>query len=89
MDQSILSSRAVLGMYYARLENPMAAGWIGGVANLFGSDQAVETYPFLSQVPRFREWLGGRQAKGLSANSISIANKHYEATLEIALRDLR
>jgi len=89
MDQSILSSRAVLGMYYARLENPMAAGWISGVSNLFGSDQATEQYPFLGQVPRMREWLGGRQAKGLRANTLTIANKHYEATMEIALRDLR
>ena len=89
MDQSILSSRAVMGMYFARLENPMAAGWIDGVSNLFGSDQASELYPFLGQNPRMREWLGGRQAKGLRANSMTITNKHYEATLEIALRDLR
>jgi hypothetical protein len=89
MDQSILSSRAVLGMYYARLENPMAAGWIDGVSNLFGSDQASEQYPFLGQVPRMREWIGGRQAKGLRANSLTIANKHYEATMEVAIRDLR
>lgn len=89
MDQSILSSRAVLGMYYAALENPANAGWIGGVSNLFGSDQASEQYPFLGQVPRMREWIGGRQAKGLASQSLTIANKHYEATLEIALRDLR
>jgi phage major head subunit gpT-like protein len=89
MDQSILSSRAVLGMYFARLENPMSAGWIDGVSNLFGSDQASEQYPFLGQNPRMREWLGGRQAKGLRSSSLTITNKHYEATLEIALRDLR
>lgn len=89
MDQSILSSRAVVGMYYARLENPNAAGWIDGVSNLFGSDQASEQYPFLGQVPRMREWIGGRQAKGLRANSLTIRNRHYESTIEIALRDLR
>lgn len=89
MDQSILSSRAVIGMYYARLENPMAAGWINGISNLFGSDQAAETYPFLGQNPRMREWIGGRTAKGLRSNSLTISNKHYESTLEIALRDLR
>jgi phage major head subunit gpT-like protein len=36
-----------------------------------------------------REWLGGRQAKGLRSSSLTITNKHYEATLEVALRDLR
>lgn len=89
MDQSILSSRAVMGMYYARLENPMNAGWIDGVSNLFTSDQASETYQFLGQNPRMREWLGGRQAKGLRSNSLTINNSHYETTLEIAIPDLR
>jgi phage major head subunit gpT-like protein len=36
-----------------------------------------------------REWIGGRTAKGLRSSSLTITNKHYEATLEIALRDLR
>jgi phage major head subunit gpT-like protein len=89
MDQSILSSRAIMGMYFARLENPMAAGWIDGVSNLFGSDQASEQYPFLGQTPRMREWIAGRQAKGLRSSSLTITNKHYEATLEIRLTDLR
>jgi len=79
----------VIGIYYARLENPMLAGWINAVANLFNSDQASENYPFLGQNPRMREWIGGRQAKGLRQNQLTIRNKHYEATLEIALSDLR
>ena len=89
MDQSILSSRAVVGMYFAALETPNAGGWLDGVSNLFGSDQASEQYPFLGQVPRMREWIGGRSAKGLRGSLLTIANKHYEATIEIALRDLR
>lgn len=89
MDQSILSSRAVIGMYYARLEANPGMAWVNGVSNLFNSDQASETYPFLGQSPAMREWVGGRQAKGLSGNSLQITNKHYESTLEIALRDLR
>lgn len=89
MDQSILSSRAVIGMYYARLENNKGLPWVAGVANQFNSDQSSETYPFLGQSPVMREWVGGRQAKGWSSNSLTVTNKHYEATLEIALRDLR
>ena len=89
MDQSILSSRAVLGMYYARLETNPGLAWVNGVSNLFNSDQASETYPFLGQSPAMREWVGGRQAKGLAANSLTITNKHYEATIEVALRDMR
>lgn len=89
MDQSALSSRAVIGMYYEALAAAAGAGWIGNVSNYFGSDQASETYPWLGMPPQLREWIGGRSAKGLSTNLVTIANKHYEATLEIALKDLR
>lgn len=89
MDQSILSSRAIMGMYFASLETNPGLAWVDGVSNLFGSDQASETYPFLGMTPKFREWIGGRQALGLSANQLVIANKHYEATLEIAVKDAR
>lgn len=89
MDQSILSSRAIAGMYYAALENPMNAGWIDGVSNLFGSDQISEQYPFLGQVPRMQEWIGGRSKTSLRGQSLTIENVHYEATIQFALRDLR
>jgi phage major head subunit gpT-like protein len=89
MDQSILSSRAIMGMYFARLEASAGAAWVNAVSNLFTSDQASETYAFLGQSPAMREWIGGRQAKGLSSNSIILPNRHFEATLEIAVRDAR
>ena len=89
MDQSALSSRAVIGMYYEALAAAAGAGWVGSVSNYFGSDQASETYPWLGMPPALREWVGGRQAKGFSTNQVTITNKHYEATLEIALKDLR
>lgn len=89
MDQSILSSRAVVGMYYARLEANPGLAWVDGVSNLFNSDQEIETYPFLGQSAAMREWIGGRHAKGLSANQLTIANKEYENTLEIKIKDLR
>jgi len=89
MDQSILSSRAIMGMYFARLEQNPGLAWINDVSNLFGSDQNSETYAFLGQSPGFREWIGGRQANGLQSNSFMILNKHYEATLEVRKTDLR
>lgn len=89
MDQSALSSRAVIGMYYEALAAAAGAGWIGNVSNYFGSDQAAESYPWLGMPPAMREWVGGRQAKGMSTNLVTITNKHYEATMEIALKDLR
>ena len=89
MDQSILSSRNIIGMYYARIETNPGLAWVNAVSNLFGSDMESETYAFLGQSPVFREWIGGRQANGLRSSSFSITNKHYEATLEIRVRDAR
>lgn len=89
MDQSSLSSRAIIGMYYARLETNPGLAWVNGVSNMFNSDQESETYAFLGQSPAMREWIGGRQAKGLRENAQRLTNRHYEATLEIAVRDAR
>lgn len=88
MDSNVLSSRAVVGMYYAALEQGSIA-WMDAVSNYFTSDQPEELYAMLGQVPALREWIGGRQAKGLRDDSFKIANKHFEATLEILIRDLR
>lgn len=89
MDQALLSSRAIMGMYFARLETDPGNRWMDGVANLFSSDQASETYNFLGQSPAMREWIGGRQAKGFSGQGVTIVNKHYEATLEVRKTDAR
>ena len=89
MGAETLSSRAVIGRFYKTLEQDIGRSWIGGVSNEFNSDQASETYPWLGQVPAMREWIGGRQAKGFTENGITIVNKHYEATLEILVREMR
>lgn len=89
MSAEVLSSRAIIGAYYARLESANAMPWINGISNLFTSDQDSETYKWLGMSPAMREWVGGRQAKGFLDNGVTITNKHYEATIEFALKDLR
>ena len=89
MDQSILSSRAIEGRYFARREANLLTGWHQSVSNLFTSDQASETYAMLGAAPGLREWIGGRQANGLRGNNFTIVNKHYEGTLEVELKDVR
>lgn len=84
-----LSSRAIVGMYYEALESQTGQGWIDAVSNFFTSDQPSETYNWLGMPPAMREWVGGRHAKGFTSNGVTIANKHFEATLDIALKDLR
>jgi len=84
-----LSSRAIIGLYYKRLEQKSGMDWVDALSNYFTSDQESETYKWLGQVPVMREWIGGRQAKGFTTNGLTIENKHFEATLEIPLVDLR
>ena len=89
MDQSILSSRAIEGRYFARREGNLLNSWPARISNLFQSDQSSETYAMLGASPALREWIGGRQPNGLRGNNFTIINKHYEATLEVAVRDVR
>lgn len=89
MGAATLSSRAIIGEYYRRLEQNPGAGWVDRVSNYFTSNQDSESYKFLGQVPAMREWVGGRQAKGFMQNGIDLTNLHYEATLEVLVKDLR
>lgn len=89
MSVQSLGSRAIIGRFYARLEQNIGMEWIDGTSMLFTSDQASEEYRWLGQSPAMREWIGGRQAKGFTDNGLTIANKHYEATLKVPVADLR
>lgn len=84
-----LSSRAIIGTFYQRLEVSTAASWIGGISMEFQSDQESETYKWLGMSPAMREWIGGRHAKGLAENGVTITNKLWEATLEIPVDWMR
>lgn len=83
MGAQVLTSRAIQGMFYHKLAQNVGASWVDGVSMLFQSDQESETYNWLGQAPTLREWIGGRLAKGVRAEGITIFNKTFEATLEI------
>lgn len=89
MGASTLSSRAIIGRYYQRLEQNPGLQWVTSVSNYFTSDQESETYKWLGQVPAMREWIGGRHAKGFLENGVTIQNKHFEATLEVLVREMQ
>lgn len=84
-----ITSRLMLGEFKRALETAMPPAWFPMVANQFKSDQASEEYPWLSATPALREWLGGRNANSFTESSISISNKDWESTLDIAVKDLR
>lgn len=89
MTVQTLSSRAIIGEFYAALQADTGQGWIDRISMLFTSDQDSEEYRWIGQTPAMREWIGGRDAKGFRDNGLTIKNKHYEATLEVLVRDLR
>lgn len=89
MGASTLSSRAIIGEFYRTLEQDTGQAWLGFLSMLFTSDQDSEEYRWLGQSPAMREWVGGRNAKGFRENGITIKNKHYEATVEVLVRELR
>lgn len=84
-----LTSRAVIGEFYKTLEQDIGVSWVNDVSNYFTSDQDSEEYAWLGMSPFLREWVGGRNAKGFRENNITIINKHYEATLDIKVKDMR
>lgn len=84
-----LSDRAIIGQFFNRLAVLTGASWIDKISMYFQSDQAIETYPWLGMVPAMREWIGGRNAKGLREYGLTVANKDFEATLEILTKDKR
>lgn len=84
-----LSSRAIIGEFYKALSQDIGARWINPLSMLFTSDQDGEEYKWLGMSPMMREWVGGRNAKGFRENGITIKNKHYEATMEVLVKELR
>ena len=89
MSAQRLESRAVIGALYRRLNIDPQLGWVTKVSMMFQSDQPSEEYAWLGMVPAMREWIGGRQPVGFRDNGITIENKHYEATIEVLIDQLR
>lgn len=84
-----LSSRAIIGTFYQRLQAMQAASWVDQIGMRFQSDQESETYKWLGMAPAMREWVGGRDSKGFRENGITITNKTFEATLGVPIDWLR
>jgi phage major head subunit gpT-like protein len=88
MSVNLLTSRAVIGSFYAALDEANTS-WVNQLSFKVNSDQASESYAWLGMAPAMREFLGGRKAVDLREFSYSLANKEHEATLEVTLQELR
>ncbi len=89
MSLSQLSSRAIIGSFYKKLNQANGMEWVNAISNYFTSDQESEQYNWIGQSPVMREWIGGRHAKGFSTNGLEIKNKHFEASIDIPVKHLR
>lgn len=78
-----LTSRAVIGRFYRRLEEYAQSAWWTRLAMRFASSQESETYKWLGMVPQVREWKGGRQVRPLRSQGVTIVNKVWESTIRI------
>lgn len=84
-----LGERQIRGMFFEALNGSRSLEWVNKIANQFTSDQAIETYKWLSQSPVLREWVSGRRAKAFTTNGITIENLEFEATIGIKDKDMR
>ena len=90
MSARSLSSRAIIGSYFARLEQNVGVEYVPRFSTVpFQSDQGSEEYRWLGQAPTMREWTGGRQPKGLRDNGFIIRNVKYEGTVEVSGDEIR
>ena len=58
------------------------------IAMTVSSNTKVNTYGFLGQFPKLREWVGERQIKKMQAQGTSIENKLYESTVSVPRTDI-
>ncbi|RMF71777.1 MAG: hypothetical protein D6744_17485 [Planctomycetota bacterium] len=78
-----LTSQAIVGRFYRRLEEFAQSAWWTRLAMRFSSTQESETYRWLGMVPQVREWVGGRQIRPLRNQGVTIVNKTWEATIRV------
>lgn len=84
-----ITSKGVIGMLFAALEQDNASSWQNVISMTINSDSESEDYAWLGQSPTMREMVGGRLAKKLREQGITIRNKPYESTLEIPIDWMR
>lgn len=58
------------------------------VATVVTSTSREETYPWLGDMPKMREWIGDRRIKQLTAKGYSIVNRKFEMTIGVERDDI-
>lgn len=58
------------------------------VATVVTSNSSEETYGWLGDFPKLREWIGDRHIKSLAAKGYSIKNRKFEGTISVKREDI-
>jgi len=61
---------------------------LANIAMVMQSSGSAVVHHWLNQIPNMREWVGDRVVKNIESNSLTVANKLYEATIEIPRVDI-
>ena len=64
------------------------AAMYASVATIVPSTSSEETYGWLGDMPKLREWIGDRHIKGLASKGYSIRNRKFEATIGVIRDDI-
>jgi phage major head subunit gpT-like protein len=75
-------------MIFNRSRNVQIPSMWGSVAMLSPSTGSEEKYPWLGDMPGFREWVGERVVNRLKLHGYTIANKDFELTVEVKRNDV-
>lgn len=59
------------------------------LAMVVPSDAPEETYAWLGELPRMREWIGDRVIKGLKAHGFTIRKKDWELTISVSRDEIQ
>lgn len=60
-----------------------AESFYGQIATEVPSTTSQETYAWLGQYPKLREWIGDRQIKNMSASGYVLQNKKFESSVAV------
>lgn len=84
-----LSSRAVMGSFYKRLEEVQQRLWTPQMTTEFESNQPIEIYKMLGDTPKLTEVTSGYLKTTLKESGLQVTNKKFGRILEIDEDDMR
>lgn len=85
-----ITTNELRGNFFLRLEQNIGSAYLQGLAGpVFPSDQAIETYKFLGQVPAFKVKVAGRQYKSLTTKGFALTNVDFDTGLEVTDEEKR